>query len=991
MLRRSFWLLAQVALVCVTALPNFDRALIALLEAAAADADDEASAANLLTEAKFFFFGHEIGEHIPSTKEGDQLAAVLRCTSLLRIIANDPTGALSDLMNARKAMLLPTTAEVSSESSTAALKSSLGARGSCPVLHKYLFSSAVTLMRLRDLQDTTLQTIKGSSSPDQIEGDSAEERLLITCEEHISIASELESAGLTVLALRHLDSARRYSFRARWPSTSDYTCAHSQAAITVHDALVVPHFFESENDVVFWRKRLQRSLVQATASCMKYDNTSKTRSSDSDKISNGLRLSTKDLSSFSMPGTFDIVYMGGNDREIMRRVSRMYDCFLPSLSRSQPPLSILSPQKRDANLKQPNFLQAENREGGGVGGGGGGGGGDARRVRVGFLSAHLRRHSVCKLFCGIMARLPREAFEVHLFVVSTTSSSTGPDEWFDLAVFGESSSSWAATGRTTGTVEDLVRSGLSRRQGSGKETPEKREAWGSRRGTQESSRASPFTVVHRLPNGAVDAAATVVGASLDVLVYPSIGMHQSSYMWAFGRLAPVQVATWGHPVTSGLPAIDYFVSSSLYTTPCSSPHDQPADSLSSTRSHYTTIPSTSQLSTDCILSDNKENRRFSEQLVRFESSSFFFYWPDGTRQQRFADLDNKKPGSAVAEDDFDNAETSGQEKNAEIDDGIVHQLLRNITGARKVITKPLSAALDDQASSQLSDSVAATLTSQTKEEESGQAGEDAIRLVVCPQALMKLHPSFDAALGGVLAGDPAAHLVLLHDPERQPSQRIWRAHLEQRFAKSNFFPPGSIYGARGNGHDEWHVHDRKTGNGNSTTVGTVERRVHFLRRLAPSQFLGLLRRADIVLDPFPFGGGVTSLEAFSVCAPIITAPSLQSVPQLAAGMYRSMIANAKTTERSKSLPLPQPLMSSTVSTSMARSMTPVSLAEAAISAATIQEFVGVSLRFLRNESERWLLRKFICDNRAVLYEDQGTVDEWAGFLSRLGKSSHLAD
>ena len=136
---------------------------------------------------------------------------------------------------------------------------------------------------------------------------------------------------------------------------------------------------------------------------------------------------------------------------------------------------------------------------------------------------------------------------------------------------------------------------------------------------------------------------------------------------------------------------------------------------------------------------------------------------------------------------------------------------------------------------------------------------------------------------------------------------------------------------------------------------------------------------------------MTSLEAFSVCAPIITAPSLQSVPQLAAGMYRSMIANAKTTERSKSLPLPQPLMSSTVSTSMARSMTPVSLAEAAISAATIQEFVGVSLRFLRNESERWLLRKFICDNRAVLYEDQGTVDEWAGFLSRLGKSSHLAD
>ena len=27
----------------------------------------------------------------------------------------------------------------------------------------------------------------------------------------------------------------------------------------------------------------------------------------------------------------------------------------------------------------------------------------------------------------------------------------------------------------------------------------------------------------------------------------------------FGRLAPVQVAWWGHPDTSGIPTIDYFV------------------------------------------------------------------------------------------------------------------------------------------------------------------------------------------------------------------------------------------------------------------------------------------------------------------------------------------------------------------------------------------------------------------------------------------------
>jgi hypothetical protein len=36
------------------------------------------------------------------------------------------------------------------------------------------------------------------------------------------------------------------------------------------------------------------------------------------------------------------------------------------------------------------------------------------------------------------------------------------------------------------------------------------------------------------------------------------------------------------------------------------------------------------------------------------------------------------------------------------------------------------------------------------------------------------------------------------------------------------------------------------------------------------------------------GGGVTSLEAFSTGAPIVTYPNAQTVVQLAAGMYRKV-------------------------------------------------------------------------------------------------------
>jgi predicted O-linked N-acetylglucosamine transferase (SPINDLY family) len=48
-----------------------------------------------------------------------------------------------------------------------------------------------------------------------------------------------------------------------------------------------------------------------------------------------------------------------------------------------------------------------------------------------------------------------------------------------------------------------------------------------------------------------------------VLIYPGLSMDPVSWQLAAQRLAPVQCNSWGHPETSGLPSIDYFLSSSL--------------------------------------------------------------------------------------------------------------------------------------------------------------------------------------------------------------------------------------------------------------------------------------------------------------------------------------------------------------------------------------------------------------------------------------------
>jgi protein O-GlcNAc transferase len=51
--------------------------------------------------------------------------------------------------------------------------------------------------------------------------------------------------------------------------------------------------------------------------------------------------------------------------------------------------------------------------------------------------------------------------------------------------------------------------------------------------------------------------------NLHILLYPEIGQDPTSLRMAALRLAPVQCASWGVPQTTGLPTIDYFLSSDL--------------------------------------------------------------------------------------------------------------------------------------------------------------------------------------------------------------------------------------------------------------------------------------------------------------------------------------------------------------------------------------------------------------------------------------------
>lgn len=75
-----------------------------------------------------------------------------------------------------------------------------------------------------------------------------------------------------------------------------------------------------------------------------------------------------------------------------------------------------------------------------------------------------------------------------------------------------------------------------------------------------------------LPRKLKQARREIADHSLDILFYLDIGMDSLTYFLAYSRLAPVQCVTWGHPVTTGIPNMDYFISSDKSEPPGAEDH-----------------------------------------------------------------------------------------------------------------------------------------------------------------------------------------------------------------------------------------------------------------------------------------------------------------------------------------------------------------------------------------------------------------------------------
>jgi predicted O-linked N-acetylglucosamine transferase (SPINDLY family) len=122
-------------------------------------------------------------------------------------------------------------------------------------------------------------------------------------------------------------------------------------------------------------------------------------------------------------------------------------------------------------------------------------------LRVGVVSDHFRNHSVWNAIVkGWFAEIDRDRFALHAYYMGTQEDA-------ETAYAKERAARFLAGGRA---LEEWVR--------------------------------------------------VIREDAPDVLVYPEIGMDPMTARLASLRLAPAQLATWGHPETTGLPTIDAFLS-----------------------------------------------------------------------------------------------------------------------------------------------------------------------------------------------------------------------------------------------------------------------------------------------------------------------------------------------------------------------------------------------------------------------------------------------
>ena len=122
----------------------------------------------------------------------------------------------------------------------------------------------------------------------------------------------------------------------------------------------------------------------------------------------------KGLDEFTMSPTFYFVYQGYNDQNILYQLQNAYIQAYPKLGSieimsninqniyyyQQQPLQQQHQSQLQVEVEETNFILTKQLK---------------KKIKIGFVSSHFRRHSICKLFCNIMTQLDSTIYDIYAF------------------------------------------------------------------------------------------------------------------------------------------------------------------------------------------------------------------------------------------------------------------------------------------------------------------------------------------------------------------------------------------------------------------------------------------------------------------------------------------------------------------------------------------------------------------------------------------------
>ena len=219
-----------------------------------------------------------------------------------------------------------------------------------------------------------------------------------------------------------------------------------------------------------------------------------------------------------------------------------------------------------------------------------------------------------------------------------------------------------------------------------------------------------------------------------------------------------------------------------------------------------------------------------------------------------------------------------------------------------------------------------------------------------PQTLYKLHPDFDDYLLDVLLQDDEAYLVLPAGNPTSGHHLQVMGRLLQSLHRHLLDRSSPMTQRHRDVIDQCYLQSSLDLDLESCIAGVrdiLSRRVLFVRPMSEREYLTLCAVSDVVLDPFPVGGGRSSLEIFSVGTPIVMTKMRTSILQLTYAMYVTM---------------------------------GITLNDTCCVAYDRDEYVQMALFIGQNQTYRDALRQEILSKKHLLYENKGVLAEWEKLL-----------